>query len=113
MEGIGGLNGMPAIPRQRDLAEKEFHRIMAGAARLQQVMGAHLVAAGTSRDPVRQAEAMNRAIEVAEQQLVSFRRARDVLEVAAPGIPLPAAPPSRFALRPTVRQADRPAPRPF
>jgi hypothetical protein len=113
MEGVGGVNGMPAVPRQRDVAEREFNRIMSGAARLQQVMGVHLVTAGTSTDPVKQAEAMNRAIELAESQLVAFRRARDVLEVASPGFSLPAAPASRFELKPTVRQVDKVAPRSF
>lgn len=113
MEGADGLRGMPPIPRQKDLAEKEFHRIMQGAARTQQVMGVHLMNAGLSHDPVKQADAMNRAIVLAVQQLAAFRRARDVLEVAAPGISLPAAPPLVGPLKPTVRQADRPTPRSF
>lgn len=113
MEGDGGLAGLPPIPRQKELAEQEFHRIMQGAARLQQIMGTHLFAAGTSRDPVRQAEAMNRAIALAEQQLLAFRRARDVLEVARPGFTLPPPPPPSPALQPSRVGRGKPIPKHF
>jgi len=105
--------GMPAIPRTRELAEREFHRIMSNAAQIQRMMGLYLIRAGTSTDPVRQAEAMNGAIGLAERQLAEFRRARDALTVASPGFSLPAPPPPSApgAPRPTVTGGKRPTPR--
>lgn len=111
MEGTGRVEPFPPIPKQKDVAEREFHRIMQGAALMQQMMSRHLMAAGISTDPVKQAEAMNRAIELAERQLVAFRRARDVLEVAAPGFTLPPAPTTGVA--PARVGQGKPIPRRF
>ncbi len=103
----------PPIPRQKEVAEREFHRIMQGAALDQRVMGQFLMTAGLSTDPVKQAEAMNRAIGLAEQQLLKFRRARDVLEVARPGFSLPPPPPPSPALAPARVGPGKPVPRSF
>jgi hypothetical protein len=89
-------------------ARKEFERILQDAHSYNRVMAGFVVQAMTQTDPIKSAEALDKAILAAETMANQFRIARRYLSTAFPNFSLPQMP--KLPQYPTRGALSRPPP---